>query len=145
MYVVFMHSATHTKLRKHKRMNLQEALLLKKKDLLRTSEARLSALHQAKDARILRNSKQTAWLEEIASQTPRSRRLAEPSFTPVPVVRAFSHRDIVRATREKCNDLNMKHETECQDVQEAATEPLRVHYPLFNGGKFVILTDLVNK
>ena len=53
--------------------------------------------------------------EEVACQSPRSRRIAEPSFTPVPVVRVFNHRDMVRATREKYNELpeiqNMKHDT----------------------------------
>jgi hypothetical protein len=91
--------------RKKEKMSLQEALLRRRKDFLERSEARVAALHAARDARVLRNCKAVAWLAEVAAQSPRSRMLAEPSFTPVPVVRVFNHRDMVRATRERVNEL----------------------------------------
>merc|ERR1719233_851662 len=98
--------------KKVEKLSLQEALVRKRKDFLQASAARMAALHKARDARVLRNVKQAAWLAEVAAQSPRSRMLAEPSFTPVPVVRVFNHRDMIRATREKFNELpevqNMK-------------------------------------
>ena len=42
----------------------------------------MAALRKPKVARILRSSKQDAWLEEVACQSQRSQRMAEPSFTP---------------------------------------------------------------
>ena len=38
---------------------------------------------------------------QLATRSPRSQRWAEPSFTPVPVVRVFNHREMVQATRDK--------------------------------------------
>ena len=79
----------------------------------------MGALQKSKDSRILRSSKQTAWLEEVACQSPRSQRMAEPSYTPVPMVRVFNHRDMVMATREKYNELpeiqNIKQNTKKSD------------------------------
>merc|ERR1719186_2239542 len=77
---------------KTNKLSLQEALFRRRKDFLKNCEERMSALGKAKDARLLRSAKQTAWLDEFACQSPRSRRMAEPCFTPVPVVRVFSHR-----------------------------------------------------
>ena len=62
-------------------------------------------MRAAKEARMLRTAKQEAWLEELARQSPRSQRFAEPSFTPVPVVRVFNHREMVQATRDKYQEL----------------------------------------
>ena len=91
--------------KKVEKLSLQEALVRKRKDFLKASAARIAALHKARDARVLRNAKQAAWLAEVAAQSPRSRMLAEPSFTPVPVVKVFNHRDMIRATRAKFNEL----------------------------------------
>ena len=42
---------------------------------------------------------------QLATRSPRSQRWAEPSFTPVPVVRVFNHREMVQATRDKVTFL----------------------------------------
>ena len=86
-------------------MSLQQALMNRRKDFVRSCEKRVNAMKKAKDARILRSTKQEAWLEELARQSPRSQRLAEPCFTPVPVVRVFNHREMVKATRDKYQEL----------------------------------------
>merc|ERR1719270_1757218 len=86
-------------------MSLQQALMNRRKDFIRSCEKRVNAMKKAKDARILRSTKQEAWLEELARQSPRSQRLAEPCFTPVPVVRVFNHREMVKATRDKYQEL----------------------------------------
>jgi len=82
-------------------LSLQEALAERRKDFVRQSEARQGALAAAREARLLRREKQSAWLEEIARQSPRSRRMAAPTYTPVPVPRVFSHKAMVGATRQK--------------------------------------------
>jgi len=82
-------------------VSLQEALTERRKDFVRQSEARQAALAAAREARLLRREKQSAWLEDVAQQSPRSRRMAAPSYTPVPVPRVFSHKDMVEATRQK--------------------------------------------
>merc|ERR1712192_320537 len=82
-------------------LSLQEALNERRKDFVRQSEARQGALADAREARLLRRENQSAWLEEIACQSPRSRRMAAPSYTPVPVPKVFSHKAMVRATRQK--------------------------------------------
>merc|ERR1712192_178045 len=82
-------------------LSLQEALNERRKDFVRQSESRQGALAAAREARLLRREKQSAWLEEIACQSPRSRRMAAPSYTPVPVPKVFSHKAMVRATRQK--------------------------------------------
>merc|ERR1712071_658728 len=84
-------------------LSLQEALAERRKDFVRQSEARQ-----------LRREKQSAWLEEIAGQSPRSRRMAVPTYTPVPVPKVFSHKAMVGAARQKYLQLpevvTMKHE-----------------------------------
>ena len=52
-------------------LSLQEALAERRKDFVRQSEARQGALAAAREARLLRRQKQSAWLEEIARQSPR--------------------------------------------------------------------------
>ena len=52
-------------------LSLQEALAERRKDFVRQSEARQGALAAAREARLLRREKQSAWLEEIARQSPR--------------------------------------------------------------------------
>ena len=52
-------------------LSLQEALAERRKDFVRQSEARQVALAAARKARLLRQEKQSAWLEEIARQSPR--------------------------------------------------------------------------
>lgn len=52
-------------------LSLQEALAERRKDFVRQSEARQDALAAAREARLLRREKQSAWLEEIARQSPR--------------------------------------------------------------------------
>jgi len=86
-------------------MSLQQALMNRRKDFIRSCERRVNAMKKAKDARKLRSAKQEAWLEELARQSPRSQRMAEPCFTPVPVVRLFNHREMVKATRDKYQEL----------------------------------------
>jgi len=82
-------------------LSLQEALAERRKDFVRQSEARQGALAAAREARLLRREKQSAWLEEIARQSPRSRRMAAPTYTPVHVPKVFSHKAMVGATRQK--------------------------------------------
>ena len=53
---------------------------------------------------ILKSTKITLILQ-VATRSPRSQRWAEPSFTPVPVVRVFNHREMVQATRDKVTVL----------------------------------------
>ena len=52
-------------------LSLQEALAERRKDFVKQSEARQGALAAAREARLLRREKQSAWLEEIANQSPR--------------------------------------------------------------------------
>ena len=52
-------------------LSLQEALNERRKDFVRQSKARQGALAAAREARLLRREKQSAWLEEIANQSPR--------------------------------------------------------------------------
>ena len=52
-------------------LSLQEALNERRKDFVQQSEARQGALAAAREARLLRREKQSAWLEEIACQSPR--------------------------------------------------------------------------
>ena len=53
---------------------------------------------------ILKSTKIMLMLQ-LATRSPRSQRWAEPSFTPVPVVRVFNHREMVQATRDKVTVL----------------------------------------
>ena len=73
-------------------LSLQQALTRRRPGFVRSCERRLEAMRQAREARELRKEKQERWLEELARQSPRSQRLARPSFTPVPIVRVFNHR-----------------------------------------------------
>ena len=95
-------------------LSLQEALRRRRGDFLRSTEARVRAMGAAREARMLRREKQTAWLEEVARCSPRSRRLAKPSYSPVVVPRLFQHREMVTATRQKFLQLpetvNKKHD-----------------------------------
>ena len=52
-------------------VSLQEALTERRRDFVRQSEARQAALAAAREARLLRREKQSAWLEEVAQQSPR--------------------------------------------------------------------------
>ena len=49
--------------------------------------------------------KQDAWIKKVASQSPRSQRIAEPTYTPVPQLRVFSYKDMVRDTRARYEKL----------------------------------------
>ena len=73
-------------------LSLQAALVRRRPGFVRGCEARVEAMRRAREARQLRSEKQAAWLEDLATQSPRSQRLAQPSFTPVPIVRVFNHR-----------------------------------------------------
>ena len=86
-------------------LTLQQALARRRKDFLRSCEKRIVAMKKAREARMLRTAKQEAWLEQLARQSPRSQKFAEPSFSPVPVVRVFNHREMVQATRDKYQEL----------------------------------------
>ena len=86
-------------------LTLQQALVKKRRDFVRNCERRVEALSVAREARQARAAKQEAWLEELGRLSPRSQRRAEPSFTPVRVKRLFNHRDMVRSTREKYQEL----------------------------------------
>ena len=86
-------------------ISLQQALINRRQDFVRSCERRVVAMKAAKDARMLRTAKQEQWLEELGRQSPRSQRLAEPCFTPVPIVRVFNHKEMVRATRDKYQEL----------------------------------------
>ena len=65
----------------------------------------MASLCKASDKRILRSPNQAAWLEEVACQCPKSRRKAEPNFPRVVVERVFNHKEMVRATMKKYNEL----------------------------------------
>ena len=73
-------------------LSLQAALVRRRPGFVRGCEARVEAMRRAREARQLRAEKQAAWVEDLARQSPRSQRLAQPSFTPVPIVRVFNHR-----------------------------------------------------
>jgi len=80
---------------------LQAALMSKRSDFVRKSEARQRMLANAREARLLKREKQAIWLEEVVGQSPRTRRLAMPSYTPVHIPQVFSHKDMVVTSREK--------------------------------------------
>lgn len=73
-------------------LSLQQALVRRRPGFVRGCEARVEAMRRAREARQLRAEKQAAWVEDLARQSPRSQRMAQPSFTPVPIVRVFNHR-----------------------------------------------------
>ena len=87
------------------KLNLQEAVKVKMKKFIKNCEARQLALKRSKEARILRMVKQDAWIKKVASQSPRSQRIAEPTYTPVPQLRVFSYKDMVRDTRARYEKL----------------------------------------
>lgn len=87
------------------KMTLQEALEARRPDFIRKSEQRVMALRKARGAREKLAARQAAWIEEIAAQSPRSRKFARPNFTPVKIERVFSHREMVASTRERCASL----------------------------------------
>lgn len=87
------------------KLSLQEALLQKRPNFVRRSERRVAVLAQIRRLRELRSERHEAWLNEIRCLSPNSKKEARPVFSPAPVVRLFSHREMVSASRHKYSVL----------------------------------------
>ena len=80
---------------------MQEALRTKCPTFIKRSERRVAILKQIEKVREINSAKQEAWLNQIRSLSPDSRKNAQPDFSPCPVVRLFSHKDMVTSTKHK--------------------------------------------
>jgi len=87
------------------KLSLQDALRHKRPDFVRQSEGRVAILHQIREARERRAARHEAWLEEVRCLSPTSRKQVRPVFSPSPVVRLFTHQEMVAATRNKYSVL----------------------------------------
>lgn len=83
------------------KLSLQDALRHRRPDFVRKSEGRVAILHQIRAAREKRAERHEAWLQDIRCMSPASRREARPVFSPRPVLRLFTHQEMVAATRSK--------------------------------------------
>merc|ERR1719319_1465984 len=87
------------------KMTLQEALETRRPDFIRKSAGRVVALAKARVAREKLAARQAKWIEEIAAQSPRTRKFARPNFTPVKIEVPRFAREMVATTREKYASL----------------------------------------
>merc|ERR1711915_681487 len=87
------------------KVTLQEALKASRPNFILRSERRVAVLNQIQKMRQVRAEKQEAWLNHIRALSPESRRRAKPEFSPIPVIRLFSHREMVATTRRKYSAL----------------------------------------
>lgn len=83
------------------KMSLQDALLAKRPVFIKRSQRRVAILKQIQKIREINTEKQESWLNQIRSLSPETRKNARPTFSPCPVVRLFSHKDMVASAKDK--------------------------------------------
>ena len=87
------------------KLSLQEALRASRPDFIMRSERRVAILKQIQRMREIRAEKQEVCLNQLRCMSPTSRREARLQYSPVPVIKLFSHKEMVVNTKLKYSGL----------------------------------------
>ena len=87
------------------KLSLQEALRSSRPNFILRSERRVAILKQIQRMREIRAEKQEVCLDQVRCLSPTSRKDAILQYSPVPVIKLFSHKEMVLNTKHKYSGL----------------------------------------